>query len=93
MHDASSVCSSTGYIYIIAGREEPRQSNTLRFQAINYHSRFEGRLSRTVQHWPGMNLACDVCPPVDLNTTSVLRPWVAEAGQLAAHCSLEPDEP
>lgn len=35
-----------------------------------------------------MNLACDVCPLVDLNTTSVLRPWVAVAEQLVTHCSV-----
>lgn len=63
------------------------ETQLLRFRGVNQRDGL-GAGFPDVQHCLEITLACDVCPPVELNTTSVLRPWVAVAEQLVPHCSV-----
>lgn len=74
-------------------KERTAPYNLLRFQAINYQELVWGQafLNCPALAWNELSLWCmSACR---FNTTSVLRPRVAGAGQLATHWSLEPGEP
>lgn len=64
------------------------ETQLLRFRGINHRDGLGAGFPEMSSIGLEITLACDVCPPVELNTTSVLRPWVAVAEQLVPHCSV-----